>query len=188
MQTVQRRPATDGDEEQIASRFGRLRTHDDPAGGSLHGNRALADDPDPFRLQNAFHDSRGFRFLFGQHAFGEERYARTEPPVRLRDFHADRTSADDDHFVRETVVLENRAIREEGNVVETGDRGDDGLRSRCDENFAGPNPFVADRERAPVDERRRSEHDPDPFPAQGVGGLSSLLDYYSSMLYHIQSE
>jgi hypothetical protein len=95
-------------------------------------------DPDPFAPQQALQLSRYLCVLVRQDATGEldHGHVHAEPPVRLGELHADRSSAENHHGPGQRVVLERGFVRVTASLREAFDRRNGGTAARRDQDSA----------------------------------------------------
>ena len=92
----------------------------------------------------------------------------------MRQFEADTSSADNNEMLGSFLQIENGFAGEKRSAIESGNRGNDGLRSRSNNETARANLEVARRHRSRILELRMRADDPNAQPGESLHGVRWL--------------
>ena len=132
VQPLNRGLAPGGDQKMRAGQHKPVGQHRlDPFGHAAQADHALTfDDLDPFGAQGGQNHRRAIRIIAAKRAGGlDHRHAAAQPLMRLRHFHPDGATTQNQQMVRAVSQGKDRLIGQIGQILDARNRRDRGMRA-----------------------------------------------------------
>ena len=121
--------------------------------------RRAGENPDAFGFEPFQDDGGEFRIVLGQRLEGlDDGHFRSQPPVRLRHLHADRSTADDEKMARQHLIFKQVFVGEIGNVFQPRNGRRQSPRSGGDHQAPGRVVFALGLDGQRIAKPRRRPH------------------------------